>query len=87
LCVQGHRSLYRLGYNRQESGEYAVKFGRISGVDLLARTDVEHSDATALAQGFVTIAPVRADYTSKDVLRGDWRSRLEAARATAENGE
>ena len=88
LCVQGHRSLYRLGYNREESGEYAVEFARIGGAaDLLARTDVEHSDAAALARGFVTIAPIRADYTSRDVLPGDWRNRLEAARAAAENGE
>lgn len=88
LCVQGLRSLYRLSYDRQEGGEYAVKFGRISGAaDLLARTDIEHSDATALAQGFVTIAPAGADYTTQDVLRGDWRIHLEAARDAAANWE
>ncbi len=84
VCAQGRRSLYRLGYERLETGEYAVKFGRVDGAeDLLGQNGDERSDTIALARGFVTIAPLRSDYTARDLLRDDWRTRLEAIGATA----
>ena len=72
FAVQGRGAQFGLGFEEKAPGVYAPAFRAPVGTD----EDVDHSDAAALSQGYVTIVVLDADYTAPKAQRRAIEARL-----------
>lgn len=70
--VQGQRSPFMLSYEQKAPGRYMPRIARAGQ----ASDDLEHSDATLLDQGYITIVPLDTDYTAPAEVVEAARKRL-----------